>query len=84
MFQKHTFRGGDINLGLPPSEGHPSRGHPSERHPSQGNPSERHPSQGYPSQGHPSRRHPSRGRPSSRLGRPRRMTETDVPEMERH
>ena len=38
----------------------------------------------HPSQGHPSRHHPSRGRPSSRRRRPRRMAQTDIPEMEKH
>ena len=42
------------------------------------------PSRVHPSRGHPSRRHPSRGRPSSRLRRPRRMAQTDIPQMERH
>ena len=42
------------------------------------------PSREHPSRGHPSRRHPSPGRPSSRLRRPRRMAQTDIPEMERH
>ena len=42
------------------------------------------PSRVHPSRGHPSRRHPSRGRPSSRLRRPRRMVQTDIPQMERH
>ena len=42
------------------------------------------PSRVHPSQGHPSRRHPSRGRPSKRLRRPRRMAQTDIPQMERH
>ena len=72
-----------------PSRGHPSQGHPSRRHPSQGHPSRRypsqgHPSRGHPSQGHPSRGHPSRGRPSSRLRRPKRMAQADIPKMERH
>ena len=42
------------------------------------------PSRVHPSRGHPSRRHPSRGRPSKRLRRPRRMVQTDIPQMERH
>ena len=42
------------------------------------------PSRVHPSRGHPSRRHQSRGRPSSRLRRPRRMAQTDIPQMERH
>ena len=72
-----------------PSMGHPSQGHPSRRHPSQDHPSRRHPSQGHPSRGHPShghpsRGHPSRGRPSSRLRRPKRMAQADIPKMERH
>ena len=41
-------------------------------------------SRGHPSQGHPSRGHPSRGRPSSRLRRPKRMAQADIPKMERH
>ena len=83
-----------IRLGLPPSQGHPSRPHPSRGHPSRPHPSRGHPSQGHQSRrsfvsgtssrGHPSRRHPSQGRPSSRLRRPRRMAQTDIPQMERH
>ena len=74
---KHTYRLGDLRLGLPPSRGppfqwhpscrhpsHPSQGHPSRRHPSQRHPSRGHPSQRHPSQGHPSRGHPSQGHPS--------------------
>ena len=47
------------------------------------------PSRGHPSRRHPSQEHPSQGirlggRRSSRLRRPRQMTQTDIPEMERH
>ena len=83
-----------IRLGLPPSRGHPSRPHPSLDirlgHIRLGDirlmgirlglP----PSRVHPSRGHPSRRHPSRGRPSWRLRRPRRMAQTDIPQMKRH
>ena len=46
--------------------------------------SRRPPSWRHPSRRHPSRGHPSQGRPSSRRRRPRRMAQTDIPEMERH
>ena len=84
-----------IRLGLPQSRGHPSRPHQSRGHPSRP-----HPSRGHPSQGHPSRPSSVSGTSvsgasvsapsisgtsvSSRLRRPRRMAQTDIPQMERH
>ena len=38
--------------------------------------------EGHPSRRHPSGGHPSRRHPSARRGRPRRVAQTDVPEME--
>ena len=78
--QQHTFRLGDIRLGLSPSPPSSVSGTSVSvffrlRLP---------PSRGHPSQGHPSRGHPSRGRPSSKRRRPKRMARTDIQEIERH